>query len=78
MSNELTTLNSFTAEFFRHVYTLLPWFCNNLGGGKFKVDHNDDYASALEAIKAAKPAFFGEYHDMAGANAEIDSFYDEL
>ncbi|MCK5564064.1 MAG: hypothetical protein KAJ07_02365 [Planctomycetes bacterium] len=78
MSNELTSLSTFTAEFFRHVYTLLPWFCGNLGGGKFKVDHNNGWVSALEAMKRQRPAFFGEYHDMAGANAEIDNFYDEL
>ncbi len=78
MSNELTTLNSFTADFFRHVYTLLPWFCGNLSGGKFKVDHNDSYASAFEAMKRQRPAFFGVYHDMAEANGMIDDFYCEL
>ena len=78
MSNELTSLNKFSKNLFKHAFLLLGWFGKNFEGCDYKVDNYGEVIRILKALKKNKTMFFGSAKELTKANKELSKFYAAL
>lgn len=78
MSNELTGLNKFSKNLFKHAFLLLGWFGKNFDGCSYKVDNYTEVIRILKALKKNKTMFFGSAKELTKTNKELIKFYDAL
>ena len=78
MSNELTSLNKFTKNLFKHAFLLLGWFVENSESCNYKIENYDEVIRILKALKKNKTMFFGSAKELTKANQELSKFYNAL